>query len=239
MNLVSLQFETTSNFKENLNKLISLIDTTSSGAFILAPELCLTGYSYDRLEDAIQITQKSLPILLNLSSNKIISLTLTTKQNNQYFNTLHIFHKNKIIHTQSKHKLFTLGDEDRYFTSGDIDNIKIIDIDGIKVASLICFELRFTNLWQKLQGADIILVPAMWGKLRKKHFEILTQALAISNQCFVIASDSANDNMARSSAIISPFGKVTKNNKKEIISKKINLKDIIIMRKYINLAIKQ
>jgi predicted amidohydrolase len=238
MNLVSLQFKTISNFKENLNKLISLINLTSSGAFILAPELCLTGYAYNKLEDAINITQESLPILLNLSSNKTIALTLATKQNNKYFNTLHIFHKNRIIHTQSKHKLFTLGDEDKYFTSGDIENIKIIDIDGIKIASLICFELRFIQLWQRIQGADIVLIPAMWGKLRKKHFEILTQALAISNQCFIIVSDSANNDMAQSSAIISPFGKRISNDKKTLISQAINLNEIKKMRKYLNIGIK-
>ena len=31
-----------------------------------------------------------------------------------------------------------------------------------KIATLICFELRFPALWEQIKGADIILNPAMW-----------------------------------------------------------------------------
>jgi len=110
--------------------------------------------------------------------------------------------ENKIIHTQSKAELFVLNDERKYFLAGDEKDIKIIEIDGLKIASLICFELRFIRLWEKLKGADIIFIPAMWGILRKEHLETLSKALAIANQCFVIVSNSANDNMAKSSCKI-------------------------------------
>jgi predicted amidohydrolase len=83
-----------------------------------------------------------------------------------------------------------MNDERKYFKAGEIEDIKVIKLGELKIASLICFELRFTELWEKLKGADIIFVPAMWGTLRKEHYETLTKALAIANQCFVVASDS-------------------------------------------------
>lgn len=240
MNLVSLQLYTSEDFNKNLANLKSQIKNIPENSIILAPELALNGYAYDRLEEAVEITNKAIDILKNLSKNKIISLTMTTKQKDDknYLNTLFIFNNGKIIHTQSKNRLFVLNDERKYFTPGDEKDIKIIEIGGLKIAALICFELRFIELWQKLQGADIILVPAMWGKLRKSNYETLSRALAVANQCFVIASDSANDEMAKSSAIINPFGDVTMDDNKEIIKLQSDLKDIKKMRRYLPVGIK-
>ncbi|MEA3352795.1 MAG: carbon-nitrogen hydrolase family protein [Campylobacterota bacterium] len=238
MNLITLQIKTTDNFKKNLKRLIKYLKQTPKNSIIVAPELCLNGYAYDRIDDAVSITKEAIPVLKKLSKNKTITLTMTEKKKNNYLNTLFIFHKGKIVHKQSKNKLFVLNDERHYFTNGNIEDIKIIDIDGIKIAAMICFELRFIELWQRIQGADIILIPAMWGILRKENFETLTKALAVANQCFVIASDSANNDMAKSSAIITPFGNATLDDNKNIIELDADLKEIKKMRRYMNVGIK-
>jgi predicted amidohydrolase len=237
MNLFSLQIKTSNNFELNLQKLETKILKISKNSLVLAPELCLTGYAYKRLDEAVKITNKAIKLLKKLSFDKIIVLTMTTKKNSNYFNTLHIFYQGKIVHTQSKVKLFVLDDERKYFTAGAEKDIKIIEINNIKIASLICFELRFIDLWKKVQGADIILVPAMWGKLRKQNYESLSNALAIANQCYVVASDSANSNMAKSSAIISPFGKTISDDNQKIISSKFDKKEIKKMRRYLHTGI--
>jgi predicted amidohydrolase len=237
MNLVSLQFVTTNKFEVNLKKLTSLIKQTNPNDIIVAPELCLNGYSYDRMDEAVNITELALPRILELSHDRTIITTFTTKTNTGYQNTLYTFFNGKIVHTQSKYKLFPLGDEERHFVAGKKEDIKIIELNGIKIASLICFELRFTELWQQIKGADIICVPAMWGKLRKSHYEKLTSALAIANQCFLIASDSSNKDMASSSGIITPLGEEIRDDIKEIISLKFNSKEIKKMRKYITIGL--
>jgi predicted amidohydrolase len=235
MNVVALQFETTANFQNNLDKLISLINQAPYNTFVLAPELCLNGYAYDKLDEAVKISQKAIKELKKISTNKTIVLTLTLKHKTKYTNTLHIFNKNNIIHTQSKVKLFTLNNEQKYFKAGYEKDIKIVKIGNLKIANLICFELRFIKYWQKLKGADIILIPTMWGKSRKEHLKILAKALAITNQCFVIISNSANDKMAKGSAIINPFGEIYFDDTKEILSKNIDLKEIKKIRRYIKL----
>ena len=123
INLVSLQLKTSKNFDKNLKKLEKYIKKTPSGSFILAPELYLNGYAYDRLNDAVAISKRAIKSLKKLSIDKTISLTLTTKKNKKYYNTLHIFHKGKIVHTQSKNKLFVLNDEIKNFTTGDEKHI--------------------------------------------------------------------------------------------------------------------
>ena len=237
MNLVSLQISTTSNFEENLKKIENLIESCEENSLILAPELALTGFCYDRMEEASFFAIRAIKEICELSSKKIIALTFITKKSNKYFNTLHIFHKRKILHTQSKMKLFPLGNEHEYFESGNEKDIKILNINGIKIAVLICFELRFPTLWQKVLGADIVLNPAMWGIKRKDHYETISKSLALVNQCFVIASNSSDLNMAKGSAIISPFGNVYKDDEKEILSQNVDLDEIKKVRKYINIGL--
>lgn len=237
MKLIALQIKTTSNFQENLDKLKSLINSCEKDSIILAPELALSEFSYDRMEEASNFSIKAIEEIKALSEDKIIALTFITKKEDKFFNTLYIFHNLQIIHTQSKVKLFPLGNELEYFSAGNEQNIKIIEINGLKIATLICFELRFPQLWEKIKGADVILNPAMWGIKRKDHYESISKTLALVNQCFVIASNGANDNMAKGSAIISPFGNVIKDDLKTKIEADFDKNEIKKVRTYIDIGL--
>ena len=237
MNLIALQIKTSPSFEDNLIYLKNLIHSCEEDSLILAPELALSGFCYERMQEASDFSIKAIEELKQLSSNKIIALTFITKENEKFFNTLYVFHKQKIVHTQSKVQLFPLGNELEYFNAGDEKDIKIIEINGIKIATLICFELRFPRLWQKVKGADIILNPAMWGLKRKDHYETISKSLALINQCFIIASNCADENMARGSAIISSFGNVIKDDSKEIIKTVFDSNEIQKTRKYIDIGL--
>ncbi len=238
MNLVALQTETTENFKTNYKNLKELINSCEKGSFILTPELCLTGFAYERMDEASDFTEKVKKKIQKLSENKTIAITFIEKQDIDYYNTLYIFHKKKIVHIQSKHKLFSLGDEPANFSSGKLDNMEIIDIEGIKVACLICFEIRFPEYWVKVRGADLIINPSMWGAKRKEHFETMTKALAIANQCYVLTANSANDNMAKGSGIITPWGEELRDDEKKIISSIMDFSEIKKVRNYIDIGLK-
>ncbi|MDD3056042.1 MAG: carbon-nitrogen hydrolase family protein [Aliarcobacter sp.] len=237
MKLIALQIKTTENFQENLTHLKNLINLCEVKSLILAPELALSGFSYDKMEEAAQFSQKAIEEIKELSKDKTIALTFITKKENKFFNTLYIFNNLQIIHTQSKVKLFPLGNELEYFSEGNEEDIKIIEVNGIKIAILICFELRFPQLWEKVKGADIILNPAMWGLKRKDHYESISKALALVNQCFVIACNSADENMGKGSAIINPFGIVKKDDSKEIIEDIFDKNEIKKVRAYINIGL--
>lgn len=237
MNLIALQVKTKEDFQENLEHLKELINSCEENSIILAPEIALSGFCYDRMEEAAQFSIKAIEELKMLAINKTIALTFITKEKNKFYNTLHIFKNQKSIHSQSKYELFPLGNELEYFSPGKEEDIKIIEIDGLKIATLICFELRFPKHWEKIKGADIILNPAMWGLKRKDHYESISKALALVNQAFVIACNSADNNMAKGSAIISPFGNVTKDDEKEIIKEAVDLEEIKKVRKYINIGL--
>ncbi len=237
MKLIALQTKTTTDFQENLTNLKELIISCEENSIILAPELTLSEFSYARMEEASDFSLKAIEQIKALSNNKIIALTFIVKKEDKFYNTLYMFHNLQIIHTQSKVKLFPLGNELEYFSAGNEQDIKIIEINGIKIATLICFELRFPELWEKVKGADIILNPAMWGLKRKDHYESISKALALVNQCFVIACNCANDNMAKGSAIINPFGNIIKDDSKNILKENFDLNEILKVRKYIDIGL--
>ncbi len=236
---VSLQFSYDNfAFEENFKKLSSLVKKAPTNSIICAPELCLSNFCYDDMSKAADFSKNIEKKLLKLTKNKTLCLSMIVYENSNFYNRVKFIQNEKVIYQRDKHKLFKLGKEDKYFTPGKKEDIKIFKANGIKYAILICFELRFIELWRQIQGADVVLIPSLWGRQRKKHLEILSNALSLANQCFVIVSNSANKDMAKNSSFSSPFGKFYKNDSKNLIAKKIDLKEIKKMRRYMDIGIK-
>ncbi|MDF1883195.1 carbon-nitrogen hydrolase family protein [Sulfurimonas sp. SAG-AH-194-C21] len=235
--LCSLLFETTPNYSTNLQTLLQLIEQTDTETIVLAHEVCLTGFDYDNLDKATAFSEYATEELLSASKDKTVVLTMLEKREGEVFNVVKVFHNEEIIHERAKARLFRLGSEEKYMSEGNDEAIELFEIDGIKCAIFICFELRFKELWIKAEGADVILVPAWWGKPRSEHFKTLTQALAIMNQCYLVCADALNAECSAMSAIISPQGEVTLNGNKPCLVQTYNQKNITLMRRYIDIGI--
>src|SRR5690606_6869275 len=102
MNLVSLQIKTSNNFEANLKNLKKLIISCEENSIIVAPELAVVGFAYDRMNEASDFCEKIIEDLKNLSSSKAIAITTIVKESNKFYNRLFIFYNQKIIHTQDK-----------------------------------------------------------------------------------------------------------------------------------------
>jgi predicted amidohydrolase len=232
-NILLLQLKSTNSYQKNLKQLLEYIKINQDRDLIIAPEVYLTGYDYDNFEEAVAFYEIAIKEILPLISTQILLFSIIRKENNKIVNQAIVIHNHKIVYRQNKYKLFKIGNEDKYFEAGTKEMIKPFVINKIKYAILICFELRFKELWKELEGVDVILIPAMWGKPRKRHLEVLSQALAIMNQSFVIVCNSANDDMASSSAIISPWGKSVMDDDNKAIHHTIDLKEIEKVRSLI------
>lgn len=236
--LCTLQFESTLNYEDNLKTLVEQIEQTPENAIILAPEVCLTDFDYEHIEEASIFSAQAIDKLLKLAKERIICFTVIEKQNNgTFYNLAKVLHNEKVVHQQSKSKLFNLGDEDKYFAENKEEKLSLFEIDGIKFGLLICFELRFKQYWKDLEGADIILVPARWGKVRAQNFAVLTEALAVMNQCYVMASDASSEDCTSMSGIISPFGKTSRNGNALCLAIPYDKQEIRLMRRYLNVGI--
>jgi len=236
--LNSLLFDTVSDYSTNLDTLLKLIGKIPEKSLIVAPEVCLTGFAYDNYEEALDFANVAITEIKKASKDKIIILTMLERRDGKVFNFVKVFFNGEVVYERAKARLFRFGDEHKYMSEGIDEAIKVIEVDGIKIAILICFELRFKEFWQKLEGADVIAVPSWWGGLRTEHFTSLTRALAIINQCYVVASDSLNDKCTKMSAIISPMGDVQRNGNKPCLEVEYKKKEIDTMRRYMDVGIK-
>jgi len=233
MQAVVLNLPSAKRYQENLDKLLAILKEQDDTQLIVAPEVYLTAYDYEHLMTAAMFSAKALKILKQEVDEQILVLTLILEEGDGFVNQAVVIHKHKIVHRQNKVKLFRLGDEDLYFHAGKKKKIMPFEIEGVTYALLICFELRFKDLWKQIEGVDIVLVSARWGLLRKKHLEILSSALAVMNQCYVLLSNSADSDMASSSAIIDPDGTAIMNDSQEVIEGMVDFREIRKMRRYI------
>jgi len=104
--------------------------------------------------------------------------------------------------------------ESRFILKGK--NNATTDVFGFKVGLSICYDLRFTSLYDRYrkQGVDIICVPASFtASTGRAHWEVLLRARAIENQCYVLAPNQAGRDgkgvkTYGHSMIVDPWGKI-------------------------------
>ncbi|MFT7859726.1 MAG: carbon-nitrogen hydrolase family protein [Sulfurimonas sp.] len=235
--LFTLSLKTSPDYQKNLEEFLDTLDSIEENSLIVAPEVCLSGFDYKNLDQVLGYSEEFTSCIKKHSQNKIVILTMLEKIDGQILNMAKVFANGELVHQRAKARLFKLGDEHKYMQEGSDKDFEIIEVAGVKIALLICFELRFKEFWQKCEGADIVAIPAWWGKSRAEHFRALTQTLAIINQCYVCASDSADDACSALSGIITPQGYETRNGNMACLSQEYKQKDIAVMRRYLDVGI--
>lgn len=202
--------------RQRQDELLEKIAAAPRNSVILASELCVSGYdtggffngangampgdsigSFDAIlfkavQEALS-TDKFLGLTHLTSLNRAKGLAQnsnTQAQKNEIYNEFILLNSQNVFYTQNKSKLFRPNLEHEIFAAGDDAAIRPFDFKGLKIGVLICFELRFAKLWERLKGCDIILAPAMWGKAREDAYLTLCKALALANSCYVVAASS-------------------------------------------------
>lgn len=106
---------------------------------------------------------------------------------------------------------FSYSGEDAKFQGGS----KIVHfvLNNIPWSSLICYDLRFPEIFQAVsEKAHVIVVPANWPAKRSAHWKALLQARAIENQVYILAVNCVGDIggiwYTGDSCIIDPDGNV-------------------------------
>lgn len=116
----------------------------------------------------------------------------------------------KLAATYLKNHLLPISQEHVVFTAGK--EISTFTIDTISAAVSICYDLRFPELLRAIaKQVKIIFVIANWPSSRIEQWDILLQARAIENQCFVvgvnrIGTDGNNLHYPGGSTVFGPWG---------------------------------
>ncbi|WP_435929490.1 deaminated glutathione amidase [Dryocola sp. BD613] len=86
----------------------------------------------------------------------------------------------------------------------------LIDVAGMKVGLLTCYDLRFPEmaLSLALAGAEVLVLPAAWlcGPHKELHWSTLLTARALDTTCYVVASGECGNKNIGQSKVIDPLG---------------------------------
>lgn len=90
-----------------------------------------------------------------------------------------------IVTVHRKQRLFAFAGEHEVYTPGT--SATTLTIDGVRIALLICYELRFAEVFAAVADeVDCMILIANWPAARRPHWDTLLRARAIENQCAVI-----------------------------------------------------
>ncbi len=185
---------------------------------VVLPELWNVGYDLPHLAELAQDARgTSCRLLARLAREYglyIFGGTFAEKRGGRYYNTAPVFNdRGELIYKYRKLHLFPKGlEEEKYFTPGD--EWGLVDTPWGRFGLAVCYDLRFPAAIQNLalRGAETIVIPAQWPKVRIEHWCLLAQARAIDNQLFVLACNrtgrDASGKYPGCSIAVDPLGSV-------------------------------
>lgn len=105
-------------------------------------------------------------------------------QDGTYRNRLYFVKPDGSVDCYDKHHLFTYGGEAIHFVPGE--ERVTVEWRGLLFRLCICYDLRFPLWVRNTDDYDVLICSASWPAVRTHAWNILTQARAIENQCYVL-----------------------------------------------------
>lgn len=160
---------------------------------VVLPEMFLTGFTMEPAAHAEALDGPTFQAFADkvaqagFSAIASISRRDDTPRGPRFFNSVvHVSPDGTIGHAYDKQQLFSYGGEHAVYTPGDAPP-RILSVNGVRIATLVCYDLRFPELFREIaDAADLIVVVANWPAVRRSHWDALLQARAIENQCYVV-----------------------------------------------------
>jgi predicted amidohydrolase len=116
----------------------------------------------------------------------------------------------EILHYRKIHS-FSLADEQNHYEAGS--EIATVEINDVRVTPLICYDLRFPELFRAAaNGTDLFVVIANWPTRRAHAWRALLSARAIEDQAWVLGVNRVGDAQGHphrgDTSLVDPWGKV-------------------------------
>jgi len=174
----------------------AVADAAGAGARLaVLPECAVTGYAFASLDEAMPVARRASAVAADRLAGLATQHQMTVicgsleSEGDAVYNVAHLVTPDgRRFHYRKTHLPF-LG-VDRFTTPGG-DAPSVIDIDGVRVGVLICYDLRFPEAARicGLEGADLIALPTNWPVGVEFHPGLFAPARAAENHCYVLAAD--------------------------------------------------
>ena len=127
-----------------------------------------------------------------------------------------------------KHHLFSYGGETKNYTPGS--EYVTVEWRGLRFHLSICYDLRFPIWLRNRDDYDVLICVASWPAVRTHAWNVLLQARAIENQCYVLGVNRIGKDpyceYSGGTAIVDPFGFATScpDNEETVVTQTLNMK---------------
>lgn len=217
--------------QENLSLALSLAkNARDKGArLIVLPELFDSGYCVQASDSDFAIDfnkpndSQTLMQMLEFARNYQVFLVgcCIEKDSDSLYDTAFIISPTKGLIGKYR-KIYLWGGEVERFARGKEYPIFTLDFEefSVKVGLQICYEIGFSEGARilSLQGAELLICPAAFGRVRTYAWDLANRARALENGVFVLASNQSGEEFnpatqeilafAGKSKIINPQGEV-------------------------------
>jgi deaminated glutathione amidase len=219
-----VQFQSSTEKKENLRRVLELVkDSKSGGAdLVVFPEFLMAfSPASQTAKELAEIAEPAqgpfITALKEAAKATHTSIVATIYEtcpipDRVYDTALWIDAAGNIAAVYRKLHLydaFGFRESDKFAAGGDLT--APVTLDGGRFGMMICYDLRFPEMARMLTlaGANILLAPSGWvqGELKVDHWQTMIRARALENGCYVIAPDQVANIYIGHSMIVDPLGR--------------------------------
>lgn len=165
-------------------KLISL--SPRSDIYVL-PEMWSTGFATEP-SDVSERDGMSLMWMQRMAREYDAAMagSVSVCEGEKYYNRFYFVKPDGSYSFYDKRHLFSYGGEDKTYSPGN--ERVVVEWRGVRFLLQVCYDLRFPIFSRNDAAApyDCILYVASWPLSRRRVWDVLLQARAIENQCYVV-----------------------------------------------------
>lgn len=188
----------------------------SAGGLVVLPEMFSTGFSMNVgaiAEQDPSVTEAFLGELAAGTDCAVIGgLVTATAEGRGRNEALAVAPDGEHLARYQKIRTFGYTGESDHYDRGT--ELRLFDWQGWRVCPLICYDLRFPELFRRGvgEGAELFVVIASWPAIRVEHWLTLLRARAIENLAYVVGVNRTGEDPAwpypGRSVVIDPWGKI-------------------------------
>ena len=174
--------------QENLRRLRLCMEKQAGKTdLIVLPETFTTGFSMNVERLAEPLPGPTIGLLQQWSSKYGIALAgsfIARHTDGSIRNRFFFLTPDGQAAYYDKRHLFRMGKENLHFRAGT--ERPIIHYHGFRILPQICYDLRFPVWSRNVNNEyDLIIYVACWPEARRQVWDVLLQARALENQCYV------------------------------------------------------
>ncbi len=160
------------------------ISRCDASQFIIFSEMFTTGFCMNPKECA-ESEMETLKWMKQIAMRYDVAIAggVAIEERGEYFNRLYVVRRDGSYESYNKRHLFTFSGEHEHYNAGD--KRVVVEVDGVRVLLLICYDLRFPVWIRNRSDYDMILCVANWPRSRRAVWDTLLRSRAIENVSYV------------------------------------------------------